>query len=75
MRFKMLATAAAALSLVATPVIAQVAPAPRSSSAVGANEEIPAGNTVMALIGLAAFAVGIYLVVESEDDEDLSTSP
>jgi len=75
MRFKMLATAVAALSVVATPVLAQVTPTARSSNAMAANDEIPAGNTVIALIAVAAFAAGLYIVVSDEDEDDLPTSP
>jgi len=76
MRLKMMATAAAALSLVATPVLAQVTPSTRSSTTAGASDDIPAGNAVLAALAVAAFAVGIYIAVDGgSDDEDMPTSP
>ena len=70
-----MATAAAALALVATPVVAQAADPvfDRATAPVGESSELMgAGGGVLAVLAVALIAAGIYIAVDEDDDEPLS---
>lgn len=65
MKFRSLAAAAAALSLTATPVLA--ADASRVSAPVAGESEF-AGGSFLLILAVALMGLGLYLLVDSEDD-------
>lgn len=72
MRLRKLASAAAALGLVATPVFAQAAnaPAARSSASVEEAEGLAgASNALIAGLAVAVFTIGMVIAIEDDDDE------
>ena len=72
MKLRTIALVSAALSLVATPVLAQVA-FERSNAPIEGENSVEGGSTLLfALIGAAAVVGGI--IVLSDDDDD-PTSP
>ncbi|HLV06296.1 MAG TPA: hypothetical protein VKY80_01335 [Croceibacterium sp.] len=70
---KKLMMSAAAATLVAAPIAAQAAPV-RAPAPTSDSEELAGGLLLPALIALAV-AVGIYLIVDDGDDDDLPVSP
>ena len=69
---------AAAAALTATPVLAQTMEAPRASAQTEENAEQfggSGGGVIIAVLALAAIIAGIIIAVDSNDDEDLPTSP
>ena len=73
MKLRTIALASAALSLVATPVLAQVAFERSNAPIEGENSVEGGGSTLLfALIGAAAVVGGILVL---SDDDDDPTSP
>ena len=73
MKIRTLALATAALSLVATPAIAEAA-FDRSIAPIEGENELEGGSTLLfALLGAAAVVGGI--IVASSNDDDTPTSP
>lgn len=70
---KKLMTSAAAATLVAAPIAAQAAPV-RAPSPTTDEERLAGSLLLPALIALAV-AIGIYLIVDDGDDDDLPVSP
>ncbi|HYD23463.1 MAG TPA: hypothetical protein VEB68_01600 [Croceibacterium sp.] len=76
MKFANLLAAAAAVGLVAAPVMAQAAAQPipaRSGAELGASENLR-GGFVIPLIALIAIILGI-LAATNDNDDDLPDSP
>ena len=70
---KTMFAATAALGLAATPIAAQAAPA-RAATPVDQNEQIAGGGTIL-YVALAAFAIALIILVSSDDENELPTSP
>ncbi|MBV7259274.1 hypothetical protein [Erythrobacter crassostreae] len=74
MKFRNLALATAAVSLAASPAIAEAA-FDRASAPVEGESELSGENGILiALLAAAAVIAGI-IVIASDDGEDLPTSP
>jgi hypothetical protein len=71
--WKKAAVSLAAMSMVASPVVASAAPV-RAASVVDGQNELEGGSWVAILLGLAIVGGGIWLVVDGNDD-DAPTSP
>ena len=67
MRTRILATSLAALSLVASPVVAQTAPADRAGAPVAEENDFLAGSFLWIIIAIAV-VVGAILVLDGDDD-------
>lgn len=70
---KPLFAAATALGLVVAPVTAQAA-AVRAATPVGENEKIAGEGTIL-YVALAAFAVGLVVILTNNHDSHLPASP
>lgn len=69
MKFRFLAAAAAAVTMAATPAIA----ADRVSAPVEGESEIGGGSSIiLALLAAAAVIAGIWIAVDSGDDDAVS---
>ncbi|QZH73887.1 MAG: hypothetical protein JY451_08865 [Erythrobacter sp.] len=69
-------TAAAAIALSATPVLAQSAPIARTSAPVeGQAEGAGTSGILIGLIALALIAGAVVIALEGGDEDDLPTSP
>lgn len=69
--WKKAAISLAAMSMVASPVVASAAPV-RAASVVDGQNELEGGSWVAMLLGLAIVAGGVWLVVDGNDDEPTS---
>ena len=72
MTTKFLATTAASLALVATPVVAQATTADRASAPAGATSEMGGSNMLIAILAAAAIIAGIIIAADNEDDTPAS---
>lgn len=73
MTTKFLATTAASLALVATPVVAQATTADRASAPAGATSELEGGSgIIIAILAAAAIIGGIIVAADSDDDTPAS---
>ena len=70
MKFRSLTAAAAALSLTASPVLA--ADVSRAAAPVAGESEYAGGGSFLLILALALMGVGLYLLVDEEDDEPTS---
>ena len=70
MRMRDLIAAAGALALSATPVMAQSAPIERASAPVEAQSELFGGSTLLTIALIVALGIGIFLIVDDNDDPD-----
>lgn len=68
-----IAAGVAATALAISSVAAQAAPAPRTPTPVGEEEQL-AGSLLWLAIAAVVLAVGIYLIVD-DGDEELPESP
>jgi len=82
MRISKFLAAAAAVSLVATPLIAQgsasklsVARASAATQNASNQEEGGSGGIILGVAAAIAVGLGIYVAVDNGDDDDLPTSP
>lgn len=69
MKFRSLAAAAAALSLTASPVLA--AEVSRAAAPVAGESEF-AGGSFLLILAIALMGLGVYLLVDEEDDTPTS---
>lgn len=67
MKIRNLAAAAAALSLVAAPVVAQSA-SERSSAPAEEGSEMGGTSWILAILAFAAIIAGIIIAVDGDDD-------
>ena len=70
MRMRDIFAAAGALALSASPVMAQSASVDRASAPVEAQNELFGGSTLLTVALLVALGIGIYLIVDDNDDPD-----
>lgn len=84
MRISKFFAAAAAVSLVASPLMAQGSASKLSVARAGAamqgassqdEEESTGGGVVIAVAAAIAVGLGIYVAVDNGDEDDLPTSP
>ncbi len=70
MKFRNLAAAAAALTLTATPVLAETGSADlaRTAAPVTESNSFRAGSGFLALIAVVLFGLGIYLLVNNKNN-------
>lgn len=71
MKIRNIAAAAAALTLVAAPVVAQAAPV-RAAASTEDSSEIGGSSWLLAVLAIAAIAVGIYIAVDGGSDDPVS---
>ncbi len=73
MKFRTLAAATAALSLAATPAIAEAA-FDRGSAPVEGESELGEGGsgTIIAIVAAAAIIAGIIIAADDDDDDPVS---
>jgi len=67
MKFRTLAAAAAAMSLAATPVVAQAAPQ-RAAAPTEEASEMGGSGWLLGVLALAAFVTAIIIAVNGDDD-------
>lgn len=73
MKLRNLVAATAALSLAASPAIAQSATADRASAPVEGESEMAGGSsTIIAILAAAAVIAGIVIAVDGGDDDPVS---
>lgn len=70
---KSMFASAATLGLIAAPISAQAAPA-RSATPSDQSEDIAGGGTIL-YVALAAAAIALIILVASNDQNQLPTSP
>lgn len=69
MKFRNIAAAAAALTLVASPAVAQ---AERTSAPVSDEAELGGSSVVLAILAIAAIIAGIIIATGGGDDDSVS---
>jgi hypothetical protein len=71
MKFRSLLAAAAALSLTTTPVLAQSVAADLGRTIAPVSEEsaLEGEGSILLILAVIAFGLGIYLLVDNEDDD------
>lgn len=69
MKLRNLVAAAAALTLVASPAVAQ---ADRASAPISDESEIGGSNIVLAILAVAAVIAGLILLLDNNDDDSVS---
>jgi hypothetical protein len=67
MKFRNLAAAAAAMTLVAAPVVAQAAPQ-RAAAPVEEGSDATASTYIIAFFAILAIGLGIYFATKNNDD-------
>lgn len=67
MKIRNIAAAAAALSLVAAPAVAQTAPE-RSAAPVEEGSELTGSSWILAILAFAAIIAAIVIAVDGDDD-------
>ena len=75
MKFRNLAVAAAALTLTATPVLAEAGSVARTAAPVSEANAFGGGRGgagILALIAVVLFGLGIYLLVDNKDNKPKS---
>nr|WP_298926002.1 hypothetical protein [uncultured Erythrobacter sp.] len=75
MKFRNLALATAAVSLAASPAIAEAAFERTSAPVEGESELEGEGGILIALLAAAAVIAGIIVIASGDDGDDLPTSP
>ena len=71
MKFRSLLAAAAALSLTTTPVLAQSVAADLGRTIAPVSEEsaLEGEGSILLILAVVIFGLGIYLLVDNEDDD------
>ena len=70
MRMRDIITAAGALALTTTPVLAQTAAPARAAAPVEAQNELFGQSTLLTIILIVALGVGIFFLVDDDNDPD-----
>ncbi|MFC4294567.1 hypothetical protein ACFO0A_05780 [Novosphingobium tardum] len=70
MKFRTMAAAVAALTLTATPVLAQTAPAlDRAAAPVSDASQVGGSSTLLLVLAVVLFGAGIYFLVDNNNDK------